>query len=101
MICPVIEPRCNSVFVLIVFIHSAAEDVLVSQPKDGEATSSGDIGRDLQVPEDHSLLETLQVEATRTEEELLADALLLQQHIGNDSPSVESESIGATKPVVS
>jgi hypothetical protein len=61
---------------------------------------SDDIGRDLQVPEDHGLLEPLHVEATKTEEELLADALLLQQH-GNDASSVKTESVGATKPLVS
>jgi hypothetical protein len=55
----------------------------------------------MQVREDHGLLETLNVEATKTEEELLADALLLQQHIGNDAPSVKTENVGATKPVVS
>jgi len=73
----------------------------VSQPKEQETTLSDDIGRDLQIPEDHGLLETLHVEATKTEEELVADALLLQQHTGNDAPSVKTESVGDTKPVVS
>jgi hypothetical protein len=73
----------------------------VSQPKERETTLSDDMGQDLQVPEDHGLLETLHVEATKTEEELLSDAFLLQQHIGNDVPSVKTESVGATKPVVS
>ena len=73
----------------------------VSQPKEQETTLSDDVGRDVQVPEDHGLLETLHVEATKTEEELLADTLLLQQHIGNDAPSVKTENVGATKPVVS
>jgi len=73
----------------------------VSGPKEQETTLSDDIGRDLQVPEDHGLLETLHVESTKTEEELLADALLLQQHIGSDVPSMKTESVGATKPVVS
>lgn len=73
----------------------------VSQPKERETALSDDIGRDMHVAEDHGLLETLHVEATKTEEELLDDALLLQQHIGNDAPSMKTESVGATKPVVS
>jgi hypothetical protein len=82
-------------------VHSTAEDMQASQPKEREATSSDDIGRDLQVAEDRSLLETLHVKATKTEEELVADAFLLQQHVANDAPSVETQSVGATKPVVS
>jgi len=73
----------------------------VSQPKERETTLSDDIGRDLQVPEDHGVLETLHVEATKTEEELVADALVLQQYTGNDAPSMKTESVAATKPVVS
>jgi hypothetical protein len=72
-----------------------------SRPKEREATSSDDIEQDLQVPEDHSLIETLHVETTKTEEDLLADAFLLQQQIGNDDASVETQSVGATKLVVS
>jgi hypothetical protein len=72
----------------------------VSRPKERETTSD-DIGQDMQVPEDHGLLETLHVEATKTEEELPADDLLLHQHIGNDAPSVKTENVGATKSVVS
>jgi hypothetical protein len=83
------------------FCTFIAEDMQVSGPKEQKASLSDDIGRDLQVPEDHGLLETLHVEATKTEEELGADALLLQQHIGNDVPSVKTESVASTKPVVS
>lgn len=59
------------------------------------------MGTDLQVPEDQSLLDTLHVEATKTEEELLAEALLLQQHIGDDASATETESVDVAKPVVS
>jgi hypothetical protein len=55
---------------------------------------------DLQVPEDQSLLDTLPDDATKTEEELLADALLLQQHIGDDASATETESVDVAKPVV-
>jgi hypothetical protein len=65
-----------------------------------EPTLSDDTGPDLQVPEDQGLLDTLHVEATKTEEELLADALLLQQHIGDDASAMEAESVDVTKPMV-
>jgi hypothetical protein len=58
------------------------------------------MGTDVQVPEDQSLLDTLHVEATKTEEELLADALLLQQHIGDDASATETECVDVTKPMV-
>jgi hypothetical protein len=83
------------------FCTFTAEDSQVSRPKEREAALSDDIGRDLQVPEHHGLLENVHVEATKTEEELVADSLLLQQHISNDAPSVKTESVASTKPVVS
>jgi hypothetical protein len=43
----------------------------------------------------------LHVEATKTEEELLADALLLQQHIGDDTSAMDTGTVNVTKPVVS
>ncbi|PSN57524.1 hypothetical protein C0J52_01640 [Blattella germanica] len=54
---------------------------------------------DIQVPEDQGLLETLNVEATKTEEELLADTLLLQQHIAEDGTPMETDSSDIKKPL--
>jgi hypothetical protein len=81
-------------------LHSTA-DVQVSGPTEPEPGFSDDIGTDLHVPEDQSLLDTLHVEATKTEEELLADALLLQQHIGDDTSAMETDNVDVAKPVVS
>ena len=55
---------------------------------------------DLQVPEDQILLDTLHAEATKTEEELLADALLLQQHIADDGTPMEADTPDVSKPMV-
>ncbi|XP_023714511.1 death-inducer obliterator 1 isoform X4 [Cryptotermes secundus] len=80
-------------------VQEEADSVKVSGSTEPEAAFTEDMGTDLQVPEDQSLLDTLHVEATKTEEELLADALLLQQHIGDDASATETESVDVAKPV--
>lgn len=45
-------------------------------------------------------MDTLHDEATKTEEELLADTFLLQQHIGGGVSATETESTGVAKRMV-
>ncbi|XP_069678239.1 death-inducer obliterator 1 isoform X2 [Periplaneta americana] len=76
----------------------AAEEPQTPALTEPEPALPDDLGNDLQVPEDQGLLDTLHVEATKTEEELLADTLLLQQHINDDVTAMETDNTDVSKP---
>ena len=70
---------------------------VVAEP---EPPLADDLTPDLHAPEDQGLLETLHAEVTKTEEELLAEALLLQQHIGDDGSAMEADTPDVRKSMV-